>query len=416
MQYLPNRRVLVVDDTAAIHEDFRKILAPGQHAPLDAAEHTLFGEPQPPRWSFELDFAFQGEEALRRVRAAVDASLPYAMAFVDMRMPPGWDGMETVEQLWRVDPQLQVVICTAYSDHPWPELLDRLDVQDRLVILKKPFDLIEVSQLARMLCTKWSLARQVERRAQEQEGTVERLRASEDSLRHRGEKLEAFAHAVSHDLRSPLALIGSFCHLLDRELDAGAGTARTYLDHIRAHAALGQDLVAGLLTLTEIDRADLQPRPVDVASMVSDHVEELRHAQPHRQVQVDVPAGARVFADPKLLRIALRNLLENAWKFTGRREAAHIAVDVAEGDDGCAVLSVQDNGCGFEMAHADRLFRTFQRLPHAHAYPGTGVGLVTVGRVAARHGGRAWCQAAPGRGSAFFLALPSPGAPAAATP
>jgi two-component system NtrC family sensor kinase len=157
-----NRRILLIDDMPSIHSDFRKILSPRPPANgLDDAESALFGQAQErPQESFETDSAHQGREGLAMVEAALLAQRPYAMAFVDMRMPPGWDGVETVERLWQVDPQLQVVICTAYSDHPWEEVLARLDVRDRLLIVKKPFDMIEVSQLARTFTAKWSLARQ----------------------------------------------------------------------------------------------------------------------------------------------------------------------------------------------------------------------------------------------------------------
>jgi PAS domain S-box-containing protein len=154
-----NRRVLLVDDLATIHEDFRKILkASSAGSNLDQAAMKLFGEPAGPTSSslgFELDSAYQGAEGLEQVSAALEASRPYAMAFVDMRMPPGWDGVETAERLWEADPRLQIVFCTAYSDTAWPEVLTRLDVRDRLLILKKPFDPIEVYQFAHALTTKW---------------------------------------------------------------------------------------------------------------------------------------------------------------------------------------------------------------------------------------------------------------------
>jgi two-component system NtrC family sensor kinase len=165
MNPLQNRRILLIDDMPSIHEAFRGILAAAPaSSDLDAAEAALFGQAAPPSspsaCDFDLDTAYQGQEGVAMVEAAVQAGLPYAMAFVDMRMPPGWDGVETIERLWRIDPRVQVVICTAYSDYPWEELLARLDVQDRLLILKKPFDVIEVSQLARTLTAKWELARQ----------------------------------------------------------------------------------------------------------------------------------------------------------------------------------------------------------------------------------------------------------------
>ncbi len=184
MTQLQNRRILLIDDMPSIHEDFRKILAsrPVAHD-LDDAEALLFGDAAPVSDDgFELDSAYQGREGLDRVEASVRAGRPYAMAFVDMRMPPGWDGVETIERLWRVDPQIQIVICTAYSDHAWEDVFARLQARDRLLILKKPFDPVEVSQLARMLTTKWELAQQAAAQMSRLEEAVqERTRALHDS-------------------------------------------------------------------------------------------------------------------------------------------------------------------------------------------------------------------------------------------
>lgn len=157
----PNRRILLVDDTASIHGDFRKILSRKAAAPgLDAAEAALFGQPlQTAGDAFELDSAHDGRAGAALVQAAADAGRPYAVAFVDMRMP-GWDGVDTIEQIWRIDPQVQVVICTAYTDHPWDQVMTRLDVRDRLLVVKKPFDVVEVSQLARSLTAKWDATRE----------------------------------------------------------------------------------------------------------------------------------------------------------------------------------------------------------------------------------------------------------------
>ncbi|NLT55353.1 MAG: EAL domain-containing protein [Actinomycetales bacterium] len=160
MTLSPNRRILLVDDAPAIHEDFAKIL--GGRSPatsrLDDLEAELFGSDAPrdrTATGFQLDSAFQGREALAMVRASLTADRPYALAFVDMRMPPGWDGVETIERIWECDPRIQVVICTAYSDHSWHDVLHRLDVSDRLLVLKKPFEEIEVLQLANALTVKW---------------------------------------------------------------------------------------------------------------------------------------------------------------------------------------------------------------------------------------------------------------------
>jgi CheY-like chemotaxis protein len=160
-----NRRVLAVDDNAAIHEDFRKILSktPAADNQFDDLESAIFeAENQPEaHGGFEVDSAFQGEEGLAKVQCAMKQGRPYAVAFVDMRMPPGWDGVETTARLWEADPDLQIVICTAYSDYSWEEILRQLGNRNNLAVLKKPFDNIEVIQLCETLAQKWSLNRRL---------------------------------------------------------------------------------------------------------------------------------------------------------------------------------------------------------------------------------------------------------------
>ena len=180
-----NRRILLIDDTPAIHEDYKRIL--GQ-APVDNSledlEEALFGSSEESTSiAFEYESAFQGEEGLSKVREALQKDQPYAMAFVDMRMPPGWDGCETIRQIWKEDPDLQIVICTAYSDSSWEDVLSKLDVRDRLLILKKPFDTIEVYQLANALTTKWEMTRQAAHKLAEMEKLVtERTRELSDAM------------------------------------------------------------------------------------------------------------------------------------------------------------------------------------------------------------------------------------------
>lgn len=168
-----NRRILIVDDNVNIHEDFRKILSPAiESGALDHARAALFGEGPtiPTQMSYELDFATQGREGFGLVQTAHQRGMPYAAAFVDMRMPPGWDGLETIEHLWYVDPEIQVVICSAYSDHPWEDVSRRIGDTDKLLILMKPFNSIEVVQMANALTKKWNLARAVK---QQIEGLVQ---------------------------------------------------------------------------------------------------------------------------------------------------------------------------------------------------------------------------------------------------
>jgi two-component system NtrC family sensor kinase len=179
-----NRRILLVDDLPGIHQDFRKILCPpAAITDLDADEALLFGEPtRRTSVRFEVDSAFQGIEAFDKVRVSLLADSPYAMAFLDMRMPPGWDGVETAEHLWQADPRLQIVFCTAFSDYSWSDVLTRLDARDRLLILKKPFDMIEVYQFANALTTKWQVTEQAASTMSSLESAVEeRTRELEQS-------------------------------------------------------------------------------------------------------------------------------------------------------------------------------------------------------------------------------------------
>lgn len=159
-----NKRILVIDDNRAIHEDFRKVLTDsGTDSGMDAAESALFGDAvdtRPKRATFNLEYASQGMEGVEKIQAARAAGTPYAMAFVDVRMPPGIDGIETTVQIWAAAPDTQIVICTAYSDYSWDEMVGKVGYSDKLVLLKKPFDNVEVLQLACALTEKWRLAQE----------------------------------------------------------------------------------------------------------------------------------------------------------------------------------------------------------------------------------------------------------------
>ncbi|HEY9509988.1 MAG TPA: response regulator, partial [Verrucomicrobiae bacterium] len=181
-------RILIVDDNPAIHDDFRKILGVRSeaHSRLDNIEAELFGEaaPQIERAGFRIESAHQGQEALAMVQKALQENDPYVLAFVDVRMPPGWDGIETLERIWQCAPELQAVICTAYSDYSWDDMTRRLGQTDNLLILKKPFETVEVLQLAHALTQKWILARHAKLRMEDLDRMVrqrtDELRGSEE--------------------------------------------------------------------------------------------------------------------------------------------------------------------------------------------------------------------------------------------
>jgi two-component system, NtrC family, sensor kinase len=173
-----NRRILVVDDSQTIQHDFKSILAPQPaDASIAAAETALFGSSDSGNVgiSYEVDAALQGEEGVAKVFATVQEARPYALAFVDVRMPPGIDGVEATEKMFQVDPRLHVVLCTAYSDHSWKKIVDRLGQTDRLLILKKPFDSIEVRQMALAMTTKWQNQVLAEQKREEMQQWLDEL-------------------------------------------------------------------------------------------------------------------------------------------------------------------------------------------------------------------------------------------------
>lgn len=197
-----NRRILVVDDSEDIHADFRRTLTPASgSADLDALEASLFGGVSgrislPP---YELTSAYQGAEALESVRNAREADAPYALMFVDMRMPPGWDGVETLTRVWQMDSEVQAVICSAYADCSWETIQDRFGQTDRLLILKKPFDPVEVRQMACALTERWNQQRELEAAQRREKEIVEELlvrRAQEEALRARAEALLALSMPI----------------------------------------------------------------------------------------------------------------------------------------------------------------------------------------------------------------------------
>ncbi|MEY2407454.1 MAG: two-component system, NtrC family, sensor kinase [Verrucomicrobiota bacterium] len=227
-----HRRVLIVDDNPAIHEDIRKILDDGAEAnsQMDLAESELLGEPRSTlsRGSFVIDSALQGQQGVELVQRSLQDGRPYAMAFIDVRMPPGWDGIETTAKIWEIYPDLQVVICTAYSDYSWDEMIARIGKSDRLVILKKPFDNVEVLQLANTLTEKWQLLQQarshvnsLEERVRERTQALECANATlqaeiagrnrmEIQLRH-AQKMESIgqlAAGIAHEINTPTQYIG----------------------------------------------------------------------------------------------------------------------------------------------------------------------------------------------------------------
>jgi len=239
-----------------------------------------------------------------------------------------------------------------------------------------------------------------ERKAGEQE-----LQRANQVAQAMNKELEAFSYSVSHDLRAPLRAIDGFALALSEDY-AGRldDTGRDYIDRVRRAAQRMSALIDDLLNLSRISRQELRTTRVALSEIVERRIEELRQQAPGRHVEVEIERDVVASGDPGLLTLALHNLLDNAWKYTSKREQARIEFGRAFVEDVPACF-VRDDGVGFDMDHADRLFGAFQRLHRTEEFEGTGIGLATVQRIVNLHGGRLWAEAAVDEGATFFLTL-----------
>ena len=232
-----------------------------------------------------------------------------------------------------------------------------------------------------------------------------RVRQRTAQLEATNRELEAFSYSISHDLAAPLRSIDGFSQiLLEDHAEDLDDEGKDYLARVRASGQHMRQLIDALLKLSRMTRREIRREQVDLSTMAKDILQELRIRQPERQVEFIIADSLSVDADAWLLRIALENLLGNAWKFTGKSSPARIEFGVA-GYEGTLAYFVRDNGAGFEMAYADKLFGAFQRLHTTEEFSGTGIGLATVQRIVHRHGGQTWAEGRVGQGATFYFTL-----------
>jgi two-component system NtrC family sensor kinase len=443
-----NRRILVVDDNRAIHADFKKILcpAPDHSASLEAAEAEIFG--QAPAVvnaaGFQVDSAYQGQEGFALVQEALAAGEPYSLIFMDVRMPPGWDGVETTAHVWGIAPDTQIVICTAYSDYSWDELITRLGICDRLVILKKPFDNLEVVQLAHALTEKWRLRQEarlkmgeleamVAARTRELQAANEQLKVemaererTEEALRQ-SQKMEALgklAGGIAHDFNNLLTVIRGYvdCLLDERHSD----------DTLDALREIGQatdraaKLTSQILMFSRKKR--MQPQNLDLNQVVQRLGNMLRRLLGETITMVfrPGPGPLMVHADPVMMEQVLLNLAMNGRDAMPNGGTLTVEAGEAVFDETGAKanpqarpgrfarVSVADTGSGIPTAVLPHLFDPF--FTTKEPGKGTGLGLATVYGVVQQHQGWIDVENRAGEGAKFIFFIPLSPIPAATSP
>jgi two-component system NtrC family sensor kinase len=474
-----NSRILVIDDTREIHGSFRRILCRPRKAAqqkVDALEAALFGAgsaaPAPAAMNFTMDSAYQGQEGLDLLRRAREAGQPYALAFVDMRMPPGWDGVETISHLWAEDPDLQVVICTAYSDQSWSEVLRALGDRESLLILKKPFDNIEVAQMASALTRKWTFQQQLRTRMEDLEAQVQRRTRSLEEVNEQlqremaertrmeqelrlAQKLEAvgqLAAGIAHEINTPLQYVGDSVHFLrdsfgdllsvtgmfgkcvaalrtvpgQEALVAEAEEAQEKGDVTYLEESVPKGLeraLRGIEHVSSIVRAlkefahpgQKEKAPGDLNRAIENALIVCRNEYKFvAEIETELGAIPDVVCDLSELNQVFLNLLINA---------AHAIGDAVRGSDRKGIIrvstrhlddtvrvTVSDTGGGIPDEIRDRIFDPF--FTTKAVGKGTGQGLAIARTIVMdRHGGRLSFDTEVGRGTAFHIDLPIAGQP-----
>jgi signal transduction histidine kinase len=335
----------------------------------------------------------------------------FAVILLDVKMPE-MDGFETAELIRQREKSRHTpILFLTAGDNSQTQAFRGYAVGavDYLIKPVEPeFVRSKVAVFVELAKKNALLRRQTELLAEAEQAASELAEARAELVRdleHKNRELESFSYAVSHDLRAPLRRIDSFSRaVLESQGERLDPAGRQYFERIREASRHMSQLIDDVLYLSRVTRAELREQEVELSSIATLIVTRLQEADPQRQVETKIRPGVIVSGDGQLLKIVLENLLENAWKFTGKESQAKIEFGVTQ-QSGEPTYFVRDNGAGFDMTYADRLFGPFQRLHPQGEFPGNGIGLATVQRIVHRHGGRLWAEGLVAQGATFYFTL-----------
>ena len=345
-----------------------------------------------------------------------------------MRMPPGWDGLQTIENIWKIDQNIQMVICTAYSDYSWGEISNRLGKSENLLILKKPFDSAEVAQLASALTEKWNLARQASMKMDELEQLVKErakelieknnqlkmeiaereqmeLKLAEmiRKVENANKELKEFASIVSHDLKAPLRGVKTLAQwIMEDSGDKLDEQATQQMNLLLERVERIYQLIDGVLKYSKVGQDTGEYIHVNLDTFIPEVISMVVPPE-HIKVTIDTPLPSIVCEETHIMQV-FQNLVSNAIKYHDK-EQGWIRIR-CEDDGDFWRFSIADNGPGIPHEHFERIFRMFQAIKQSEHINGTGVGLTVVKKVVELYGGRIWIESEVGKGSTFFFTFP----------